>query len=877
MTLFVLLYRLALSMLPREFRARHGEEALGMAASRVREESGARRAARAARELADLLRSAPRIRRDSARPPTRFPQKERAMRDGFIADLRSATRSLLRARGFLAVSLTTLAAGIALSTAVLVVVNAYLTRGLPYPESDRLYSIRYGDPTMAPPAGLETLDWRSLGDVFEHPISWDLDLFNLRGAPYPEAAQGTWVTEGYMAGFGVRPAMGRAFLPSDYVTGAPAVALISHRLWRTRFNGDPGVLGRQFETYVNDRPDDPQTFSVVGVLPEGLWHLNVFTEILAPLRGPSFPYMARLRDGVGPADAGERIAALVRAGGITVPDGWTIELESAHDNYVAQIRPVLVALAAATALVMLIACANVAVLFTVRATQRRREIAVRRALGASAGRITLALAAEALVVGAAATAAGLALAQVIVTLTAPLMARSLGRSAPGGVDALRLDGAAVAGALAVGIIVTLVCCAAQLWASSGAPPSLALHGGQKGASAGPQQRRAHALLIAVEVAACLTLLAGAALMVRSGLRILGVDMGLDTRDVLVGRVSLSQAAYPDAASRSAVYDRVAAGVARVEGARAVAFAGGWPLQQAPQRNVGDDAAGTLSARAGLLAVSPAYFDTLRVDITDGRAFDATDRLGGEPVTVISRALAERLWPRESVVGRRLRIGPPDNAPERPAATYVIVGVAANTRHSHTDDDLGDAYVSLRQFPSPSPFIYVRGMSASPRVEADLRQVLAGIDRDMALAIPRPLSDILDQQRAGPRFLASLLAVFSTFAAVLALLGIYGVIAYTVRQREREIAVRLAVGADRRMITWLFLRQGGVVLGAGLAMGVAGALLLGRLLQTQLFGVEAADPAAIAAVTLSFALCGLLAIGWPARAAASTDPARALRD
>ncbi|MDQ3070613.1 MAG: FtsX-like permease family protein [Acidobacteriota bacterium] len=210
-------------------------------------------------------------------------------------------------------------------------------------------------------------------------------------------------------------------------------------------------------------------------------------------------------------------------------------------------------------------------------------------------------------------------------------------------------------------------------------------------------------------------------------------------------------------------------------------------------------------------------------------------------------------------------------------SYVIVGVAADTRHAHTDEDLADAYVSIQQFPSPSPFMYVRGMSAGPRVEADLRQVLGGIDRDMALAIPRPLSDILDQQRAGPRFLAALLAVFSTFAAVLALLGIYGVIAYTVRQREREIAVRLAVGADRRMITWLFLRQGGVVLGVGLAMGVAGALLLGRLLETQLFGVPAADPQAIAVVTLSFALFGLLAIGWPARAAASTDPARALRD
>ena len=182
-----------------------------------------------------------------------------------------------------------------------------------------------------------------------------------------------------------------------------------------------------------------------------------------------------------------------------------------------------------------------------------------------------------------------------------------------------------------------------------------------------------------------------------------------------------------------------------------------------------------------------------------------------------------------------------------------------------------------QFPSPAPFMYVRAPGVLPRVEQDLREVLARLDSDMALAPPRLLADILDQQRAGSRFLASLLAVFAGLAAILALVGIYGVIAYTVRQREREIAIRLAVGADRGMITRLFLRQGAVVLGMGLALGVGGALLLGRVLQTQLFDVRATDPVAIVAVAVPFAICGLLAIGWPARSAASVDPAAALKD
>jgi ABC-type antimicrobial peptide transport system permease subunit len=208
---------------------------------------------------------------------------------------------------------------------------------------------------------------------------------------------------------------------------------------------------------------------------------------------------------------------------------------------------------------------------------------------------------------------------------------------------------------------------------------------------------------------------------------------------------------------------------------------------------------------------------------------------------------------------------------------VVVGVAADVRHVHTDNDLADVYLALHQFPTPAPFMYVGASGVLPRIERDLRELLARLDPDMALGAPRLLADILDQQRAGSRFLASLLGVFAGLSAALALLGIYGVIAYTVRQREREIAIRLAVGADRGMITRLFLRQGAAVLAVGLTLGVVGALLLGRLLETQLFGVRAADPVAIVAVALPFAICGLLAIGWPARAAASTDPAAALKN
>lgn len=800
------------------------------------------------------------------------------MRNGWLSDFHHASRALLRSRGFVAIALGTLGAGIALCVTVMVMVNAYLVRGLPYPEADRLHWVRFSQPNGPFFEGLERLPWARLDDVFEHAISWDLDNFNLRGAPYPESTQGTWVTPGYMEGFGIRPSRGRAFQSDDYLPGGPLVAMISHRLWQTRFGGAPDIIGRRFEAYVSDRPDEPQAFTVVGVLPSDLWHLNPFTEVLAPLRGPSYPYMARLHRGVTPAVALERISALVGNGGIDLPDGWRVELQSAHDAYVTSIRPLLVSLATATALVLLIACANVAVLFTVRAAVRSREVAVRKALGASAGRVARSLASEAIVLGVGATVLGLGLAHGLLSMTAPLLERHLGRSAPGGAGALQIDGPTFAGGVLAGLLVTIVCCGAQLWASNRPSLALALGSGQKGASAGPQQRRAHAAMISIEVAVCLTLLVGATLTIQSGLRILGVDMGLDARDVLVGRLSLNQRAYPDAPSRSAFYERVSERAAAEPGAPVVAFANAWPLQSAPSRDVSaDDATRVPATRAGMVAVSPAYFDALGIALIDGRPFTSADRLGSERVAIVSRTLAARLWPGRRAVGERLSVAPPQGAaPGAPSASLLVIGVAGDVRHAHTDDDLADAYTAILQSPSAAAFMYVKAPGDAEKIERSMRAALAQVDPDMAPGAVRPLAAILDQQRVGSRFLASLLVAFALFAAVLALLGIYGVIAYTVRQREREIALRMAVGANRAAIARLFLRQGARVLAVGLLLGIGGALLLGRVLQAQLFGVQAADPVAIAAVSLAFAACGLAAIGWPARAAASTDPAIALK-
>ena len=802
----------------------------------------------------------------------------RNMYNALVTDLRQTLRLLRRDRGFTAVALATLGGGLAMCVIVAVLVNAYLWRSLPYPDADRLYDVQYATPSMAFPTGLSDVDWRPLNDIAELNITWDLDSFSLRGGSVPEVVQGTWVNADYIEGFAVRPAIGRVFEPSDYEPGRPMVALISHRLWHARFNGDPAIVGKTFEAFVNDRPDEAESFRIVGVLDAGHWHMSPFTEVLAPLRVPNTPYVLRLRDGVPRVAAAERITALVKAGAASVPAGWKAELRSTHAAYVERIRPLLLAVASATALVLLIACANVSVLLTVRATRRQRENAVRQALGASSAQLTRLTIAEPVLLGAAAVTAGLGLAWGTLAAVAPVVSRYLGRAAPGGIDALRIDAQTIGITVALGFVVVAVCAIVPAWVARRTPAGLVVTGGQKGATDGPSPQRARSLLIAIEVAACLTLLAGAGLTIQSALRMLQVEMGLDPDNVIVGRYNLRPRGYPDETARAVFHERVLEASTRVPDLESVALTNAWPLQQSIGRDFDRGGGAPYQARAGVVGVTPDYFNVLRVPVYSGRVFDGHDRVGSNPVAVVSRTFAARLWPGENPVGRTLRMLPaPGSPPTTAPGIYTVTGVVGDIRHSHTDDDLADVYLPLLQTPSNGVFAYLRVRGNAANVEREFQRLLASIDADVGLAAARPLREILEQQRAGTKLLAALLIGFALFAAILALVGIYGVIAYTVKQREREIAVRIAIGADRRTITRLFMRDGLIVLGAGLGVGVAGALALGRVLRAQLFNVPAADPVVLTTVTLAFALCGIVAIAGPARSAAAVDPATILKE
>ena len=555
-----------------------------------------------------------------------------------MADIRVAIRALIAARGFSALAGLTLSAGIALTCAVTAVINAYVFRSLPYPHADRLYRIDYAPEGHAWPRGMEQLDWHSLSDVIEIPLSWDLDVFYMLGREYPETAPGAWVTPGYMEALGVRVALGRTFTPDDFRQGTPPVAIISHRLWQTRFGGDIDVTGKTFDAYVSDRPQEPEFFTVVGVAAPDLWHLNAYTDVLSPLRAPSYPYQVRLREGVTAAAAAARLDALVRRGATDLPPQFGVVLASVHGNYVAQVKPVLWAILAGTGLVLLITTANVAVLMILRARKRERELAVRLALGATPARIARLVAIEGFALGSTATVAGVLLASVVLPVVAPMVERSLGRRVPRGLDALSLDAAVLAIVIACGAAVTLVLAmipVVMLWRSQ---PELSVAGSARGISDGTHASRSRATLIAFEVAASLTLIVGAGLMAESAWRMLRVNFGIDADRVVSASLALRQQSFSDDADRAALFERLGAELRRVAGGSTVAFGDWWPLQGSRPRKVeGSDA--SAGAMANPFAVSTDYFAALGIRPLDGRTFSAGDRLGSDPVVIVSESLA----------------------------------------------------------------------------------------------------------------------------------------------------------------------------------------------------------------------------------------------
>jgi predicted permease len=793
--------------------------------------------------------------------------------DNLARDVRYAARTLRRAPGFAVVVFFSLGIGFALTTSVVAVVNAYLLRSLPYAAADRLYHVRYAPPGPWEPRGMSGLDWASVNDVVEFPVTAAGETFYLTDSTYAQSVRGLRVTQAFVEGLGVGALLGRSLRDDDFVTAE--AALIGHALWRDRYGSNPAALGGIIRAEAENAGGATEAYRIVGVLPPDFHYGREGVGLLVPLTTPARTYMVRLREGVPPDAAERRITEAARNVGVAIPADWSgVQLESARERYVAQVRPVLVGVTVAAGLVLVIVCANVAVLMMLRTVRRQKEMAVRAALGS--GRLHLArmLLLESFLVCAAALGAGVALTQLLLRLLAPVIETQLGRPAPGGAAAIAIDGTVLLVVGGLGLVIALSLSFLPLLAPWQHQVVIALRQDGSTTTDGRSLRHLRSGLVAFEVAGALILLVSCGLLIRSVVGMIRTDLGFEPEGLVRGRVVLRGADYPDARAFFKFYEPFRQRLSTLTRSRVV-FTNWPPFIDHPVQLVEVDERTGAAASAGAVTVDAGYFSALGIPLRRGRDFVPADVSAAAPVAVISETLARRLWPAGDGIGRRLRAIEQTPAGPRPGPWRIVVGVAADVRQTYGDADLGDLYVPLSSFGRFGSF-YIRTDSPPLSLFDDLRAIAAELDPHAVIHEPRAVEGE-NRQLAGTTFLTTMLTALAAIAGCLAILGIYGVTAYAVQQRTREIAIRMALGAAAGAVVRLFVKEGAVVLGIGLGVGLFGAGAVTRVLEHQLFGVRASDPSTLAATCLLLGAAGILATWWPAKRASLSSPIVALKE
>lgn len=795
-------------------------------------------------------------------------------------DVRFAVRGLRRARGFTVVAVSSLALGLAITASTLVVVNAYVIRSLPYPAADRLYAVMYTAPVSGArePAGMSALDWTSLRDVVEFPATSLGETFHLADRGAAETARALRVSDGFIQSLGMQPAIGRSFQPEEFREGAEQVVMIGHGLWRTRFGADPTIVGRQLRASTQSEGGPVESLRIVGVLAPVFWHQanREGPDMLVPLRVPARTYMVRLREGVPVADAERRMTDAARRVGSQFSANWAgVQLESVHERYVRGLGPLMVGITVHASLVLVIVCANVAVLVLLRTVRRLKEMGIRLALGAGRKHIVRMLAAEISLLCGAAVLAALALTGITLNVLAPFIERYFERPAPGGLSVGALDPTVLIVIGGVGVLVAASLAFIPLLPAWQRRLGDALRREGRSGTDGPAMRRLQSTLIAFEVAGSLALLVGCGLMVRSTVNLVRTDLGFDMTNVAYAHLVLP-GTYASPSALVGFYDPL---VERLSASSQtpIALVDHLPFSEPRRQSVQTDDGTGASDQAGVRAVNAAYFATHRIAIVQGRTLTESDRLDAEPVAMVSETLARRLWPNGNPLGRRLRAAgqqPSENAPSTPWRT--VIGVVRDVRQTYVDSDLRDVYVPFSQAPSRFTSVYQRTDQSFSSWLPAVRAGIAEINPYVTINDSGPLVS-KDQQLAGTTFLTSILTGSAAFTAFLALLGIYGITAYAVQQREREVAIRMALGATGDSVIRMFVKEGGIVLGVGLACGLLGAIPVARMLEHQIHGVEPLDLSTFVATCALMTMTGLLATWWPAKRAATRTPSALLNE
>lgn len=792
--------------------------------------------------------------------------------------MRMAGRSLRRAPGFATAVVLTLSFGMALVASVIAIVNGYVARALPYPDVGRLFHVMYAPPGPVEPRGVTPIDWNGLRDVIENPITTSGDTYYIGGdAGFAQSVRGLRVSQGFLAALRVQPAVGRSFAADDFAGGSESPVMIGHALWRDRFGGDASIVGRTLRVESENAPGTTETLRIIGVLPPGFWFgrdSRAPVELMRPLLVPVRTYMVQLREGVSPAQAEQRLTAAARAIATWIPPDWTgVHLENVHERYVANLRPTLRAIVVAAALVLAIACANVAVLVLLRTLRRQREMAVRVSLGAGRRHLLGMFGLEIGLLGFVAVVVGLAATTGILRGLSPLIETQLGRPSARGTAGITVDPMVLLVVAGIGVVIALSLSLVPMLAPwPRRIPDLLRRGGGT-TSDGATMRWVRSTLIAVEIGGSLALLVGAGLMIRSASALLRTDLGFDATGVQRARIVLRGARYRDAAALERFYETLNARLTTIS-ATPPALVEGVPFYEPPTQPVEADV-GESRTNAVVSGVGGGYFATLSIPLEEGRAFTAADRSTSSPVAIINESLARRLWPGRSALGRRLRTTEQTGAGPVTSEWRTVVGVVGDVRQTYEDATTDDVYVpqlqtSLDRFVS----VQARTTQTSAAFTAALRSMVASIDPSPVVNDARAV-DTEDVQLSRARFMRSMLTGFAVCAGLLAVFGIYGVIAFAAKQRERELAIRVAIGATYGAVIALFVRDGARMIAAGLVIGVPAAVATARLLEHQLFGVRPFDVTTLLLATIALVAAAAFGIWWPARQAARRNPVGAL--
>ena len=812
-----------------------------------------------------------------------------------LNDFRYALRTLRRRPTFTAAVVLTLALGIGTSSAVFSLLDAALIRPMPFAEPSRLAMLWgvVGPEPLGPNREVrgasypEIVDWLTLSHSFSDVSAYDEISLNLGSGGDPRRVDAEMVSASYFRILGVGAERGRAFSPDDdRVADASPVAVISHALWTTQFASDPGIVGRSITLHA--RP-----FPVVGVMRDGVHGLSFDTDVWVPMMMMSLTAskgtlesrgdrwlgaVGRLRPGVTLESAQRDGNAVARRLEARYPDTNRergVQLFSLQDSALGTTRQLLVALFVAVLLFLLIACANVVNLQLVRATSRRREIALRIAVGADGGRLVRQLLVEGLTVAAVGAVAGIVLAVWGLGALLPLLPAG---ALPRYVDPT-IDWRVVAFAATLTAVCGIIFGLAPALAVRRLTVSDSLKEGARSAAGGIVSLRklgAQQLLVVSEIALALVLLVAGGLMVRSLRQQLAVEPGFRPDGVVTANLALPRGRYPGQA-RVRFVNELLARVQALPQVESAAIGSDMPL--GGNTNAGSmfvDGVTPEPVRSYRHRVTPDYFATLGIPVVSGRSFTAADRDSAQDVAIISAAAARRFWPGQDPVGRQVRFG------DATGSRVTIVGVVGTARFRDLTTDLTastsepDIFYSFAQLPDVDLSLLVRTSGDESTVMAAIQREVNAIDPGLPLYQVSRMSDLVSRQTATARFGSSVLGSFSLVAMLLASIGIYGVLAFVIGLSRREIAIRLALGATRGRVVRLIVRQGMTLVAIGVAVGLMGAYYATGAISTQLFGVTTTDPLTFGVVPLVLAAIALAASYLPSRTAAHIDPQQALK-